>query len=270
MKKGLISATAAFLLLGSSALWAKSLASVDGMEIGEKDVAIMLRAMPGVSYEQLPDEAKKQVLDQAIERKLLAKAAEKEGIQNSKEFKAALEEAKEELTLEVWMRQQMESVKVSEGELRKFYDENKEKFLQPEVIKARHILVKEEKEAKSIITELAKAKNLAETFGELAKAKSIDPAAQSGGDLGWFSKEQMVPEFANAAFALEKGAYSKAPVKTQFGYHVILVEDKKSQSVLAYDEVKAQIEQNLRLQKFREKVTGVAKKLREKAKIIIK
>lgn len=271
MRKSLISSVAAILLLSGLSLSAKTLASVDGDEITDKDISVMLRAMPGVSYDQLPEDMQKKVLEQAIERKLLAKQAKSEGIQNSKEFKDALEDAKEDLTLEVWMRQQMNNAKVSEGDMRKFYDENKEKFVQPELVKAKHILVQNEKEAKEVIAEIGKAgAKASEKFSELAKSKSIDPAGQNGGELGWFSKDQMVPEFANAAFALQKGNYSKTPVKTQFGYHVIYAEDKKAQAVLPYEDVKPQIEQNLKIQKFRDSVSSTAKKLREKAQVTFK
>ncbi len=270
MSKLFSSAVLAVLLFGAGAS-AKTLAIVDGEEVGDKDIAMVLRGSPGVSYEQLPQEVQKQVLSQAIERKLLAKQAKKEGIQNDKAFKEALEESKEDLMLEVWMRKQIDSLKVAEGDIRAFYNENKERFTQPETVSAKHILVESEKEAKAIIAELGKAgAKLGEKFSELAKSKSKDPGAASGGDLGWFSKEQMVPEFANAAFALKKGTYTKTPVKTQFGYHVILVDDKKPQGVLSFEEVKPQIEQNLRLQKFREHVSEIAKKLRDKAQVTFK
>lgn len=271
MKKSLISSVAAMLLVSGISLSAKTFATVDGEEVNDADIAILLRAMPGATYEQLPEDIQKRVVEQAVERKLLIKQAKSEGIQNSSEFKSALEDAKEDLTLEVWMRQQMNNTKVSEGDVRGFYDQNKEKFVQPESVRARHILVDSEKEAKDIIAELGKAgAKASDKFSELAKSKSKDPGAQNGGDLGYFSKEQMVPEFATAAFGLNKGSYTKTPVKTQFGYHVIFSDDKKAQSVLPFEDVKQTIEQNLKIQKFRDSVSTTAKKLREKAQVTIK
>ncbi|MDY4426441.1 MAG: SurA N-terminal domain-containing protein, partial [Helicobacter sp.] len=116
MKKILLSSAIAFSLLqGVSS--AETFAKVNGDEITEKDIAALMRAMPGVSFAQLPQEAKDQVVNQAIERKLLIAQAKKEGIEKSKEFKNALESVKEDLALEVWMRQEMEKVKVSSSEI---------------------------------------------------------------------------------------------------------------------------------------------------------
>src|SRR5690606_21794865 len=106
-----------------------------------------------------------------------------------------------------------------------------------EEVNARHILVKTEDEAKAIISELDAGKD----FAELAKAKSEDSNKSDGGDLGWFTKGRMVPEFEEAAFALEKGAYTKAPVKSQFGYHVIKLEDRRDVQPPAFEQVEPQI-----------------------------
>ena len=104
---------------------------------------------------------------------------------------------------------------------------------------------------------------------ELAKSKSKDGSAQNGGDVGWIARGQVVPEFADAAFKLNKGQYTQTPVKTQFGYHVIYVEDKKPTTTLALKDVKGQIEQNLRLMKFQENVKKEGQELRKKAKVEI-
>ena len=121
MKKILLSSAIAFSLL-QGVSFAETFAKVNGDEITEKDIAALMRAMPGVSFAQLPQEAKDQVVNQAIERKLLIAQAKKEGIEKSKEFKNALESVKEDLALEVWMRQEMEKVKVSSSEIEKFYN----------------------------------------------------------------------------------------------------------------------------------------------------
>ncbi|TLD85229.1 peptidylprolyl isomerase [Helicobacter sp. MIT 11-5569] len=267
MKKILVSSVVAFALL-QGVSFAKTYAKVDGSEVTDRDVAALMRAMPGVAFEQLPQDVKNQIINQAIERKLLIAQAKKEKVQNSKEFKEALANMEEDLMLEVWMRKQMEKVKVSDSEITKFYNENKEKFAQPEMIKVRHILVSSENEAKAVINELKKAgKDLTNKFAALAQEKSKDGAAKNGGDLGYIGKNQVVPEFANAAFKLKKGAYTTTPVKTQFGYHVILVEDKKPAGTLALKDIKGQIEQNLKLKKFQEEVKKEGEELRKKAKI---
>ena len=127
-----------------------------------------------------------------------------------------------------------------------------------------------ETEAKNIISDGKRAsKNSLVKLEELAKSKSKDGSAQNGGDVGWIARGQVVPEFADAAFKLNKGQYTQTPVKTQFGYHVIYVEDKKPTTTLALKDVKGQIEQNLRLMKFQENVKKEGQELRKKAKVEI-
>ncbi|CAM2798442.1 peptidyl-prolyl cis-trans isomerase [Helicobacter burdigaliensis] len=270
MKKIILGSMVAFALM-QGVSYAKTFAKVNGEEITEKDIGILMRGMPGVSYEQLPQEAKTQIINQAIERRLLIKQAKKEKIENSKEYKEALALVQDDLALEIWMGKQMSEVKVSDSEIKDFYNKNKKEFLQPEAVKVSHILVKSEAEAKSIIAELKKSgKDLPNKFAQLAKEKSQDPTAQNGGSLGWLVKAQkMVPEFTNAAFKLKKGEYTKAPVKTDFGYHIIYAEDKRSERTLTLDESKARIEQVLKVQKFKDSVQKEGQDLRKSAKIEI-
>lgn len=268
MKKSLI--TAALLCSMSGVLFAKTLATVNGKAITEKDVDMILGAMPGLSFEVLPEDAKKKVIDQAIERSLLIDLAKKEGIEKSKEYQDALKELKDDLALKVWMKQEFDKIKISDAEKKEFYEKNKERFKQPEMVKASHILVKDEVEAKAVIEELSKVdKNrLKESFAKLANEKSLDKKAnENGGSLDWFDEKMMVPEFSKAAFSMEKGTISKEPVKTQFGYHVIYLEDKKPASVVPFEQVSKSIEQNLKMEKFRENTSKKAQELREKAKI---
>jgi len=119
----------------------------------------------------------------------------------------------------------------------KVYDEAVKQMVNEEEVHARHILVPTEDEAKAVLAELKKGAD----FAALAKEKSKDPGAAEGGDLGFFTKEQMVPEFAEVAFKLDKGQISD-PVKTQFGWHIIKVEDKRTKPTPAFEQVKAQID----------------------------
>nr|MCH9812878.1 peptidylprolyl isomerase [Campylobacterota bacterium] len=160
--------------------------------------------------------------------------------------------------------------KVKDADLKDFYKKNTSMFKKPETAKAKHILLANEADAKAVIKDLKGAKNINKKFVELAKAKSTGPSGPSGGDLGWFDKKRMVKEFSDAAFALKKGSYTKKPVKTQFGYHVILLEDKKPAGNVSFEEAKPSIEQSLKVQKFQEKMKAVSKKLKEKADISIK
>jgi peptidyl-prolyl cis-trans isomerase C len=127
---------------------------------------------------------------------------------------------------------------VTDQAMHQVYDEAVKQMASAQEVRARHILVPSEAEAKAVLTEIQKGTD----FAELAKQKSKDPgAAAQGGDLGYFTKDQMVPEFAEVAFKLDKGQVSE-PVKTQFGWHVIKVEDKRSKPVPEFDKVKDQVE----------------------------
>ncbi len=142
--------------------------------------------------------------------------------------------------------------------------------MQKASVHARHILVKEEKEAQEIIDTLKplKDKALKEKFIELAKAKSTGPSGPKGGDLGSFSKGQMVPEFSTAVWALQIGQITTKPVKTQFGYHVIYLEGKAEAKPTSYAQVKEKIIISLKQKQFSAKIAEMAKELKSKAKII--
>lgn len=270
MKKFLISLSLAGILISSA--YAKVYATVDGEDITEKDMLFLKQAMPNVDFDTLPKEMQDKAVEQAIERKLLTKEAKKENLENTKEFKEALNDFKDTMVLELWMRKQIDNIKVSDSEVKKFYNENKDKLIVPESATARHILVDTQKEAQDIIKELNKvpANKAEEKFIELAKTKSKDPSAANGGDLGTFSKDKMVPSFSNAAFALKPGTYTKTPVKTDFGYHVIFLDSITPQGVINYNEAKPRLEQELQLMKFREVVAKKAQDLRKKAKVVLK
>lgn len=134
---------------------------------------------------------------------------------------------------------------------------------------ARHILVKTEAEAEAIIKEFNSLSGdaLKEKFIELAKTKSTGPSGPKGGDLGFFVSGQMVPEFNEAVFKLEVGTATKKPVKTQFGYHVIYLEEKQPAAIRKFDEVKSIIDQRLKLEKFKVAVKAKMQELEKKAKI---
>ena len=133
------------------------------------------------------------------------------------------------------------NITVTDEEMKKFYDENKEEYLEPEEVRAAHILVKTEDEAKEIIGKL----NDGGDFAQLAKEHGLDGTKDRGGDLGFFTREDMVPEFSEAAFALEEGAYTKEPVKSQFGFHVIRLDERKAAKQSSFDEVKPQLRQEI-------------------------
>ncbi|MFK2823609.1 peptidylprolyl isomerase [Arcobacter sp. YIC-80] len=268
MKK-IISSVVATLVLSTGLSAADYYATVDGEKITKTDVAMVLQD-PRMQFEALPKKAQEQVLTQIINKKLLAKKAMKEGIEKDKQFKDALERMKSDLAFQVWQQNQLRAMKISESEQKKFYNENKSKFKTPATLKARHILVKTEKEAKDLIKQLDKASKKEVKFIELAKTKSQGPSGKDGGNLGEFNAQQMVPEFAKAAQSLKKNTYSKTPVKTQFGYHIIYLNDKKASKSLSFNEVKGNISRMLLQNKYNKKVKDITDELRKKAKIVIK
>jgi len=244
----------------------KVYATVNGMNVTQKDVAALLRGQ-NVEFESLQKEQQRQILDNLIEQKLLADMAYKSKISKSTEYKEELERLKKSLAFQMWLRDFSQNVKIDDKEVKKFYDENKAKFKTPDQLKASHILVKTEQEAKDIIKKLSSAKKLKDEFTALAKEKSVGPSGANGGELGWFTKEKMVPEFSTAAQKLAVGTITKAPVKTNYGYHIIYLDDKKASAVLEYDKVKDRLKQDLIQQKFAKEAKDEAVKLKKKAKI---
>ncbi len=255
-------------LIVSSLNAGEILATVNGNAITKSDIDYTLK-QTGMSFDKLSPEQQKQLVDRLIERELLIDVAKKNNIENDKEYKKALENFKKDLMIKVWMDKVYKRTLVSDSEANKFYQDNKDKFKQPEMVHARHILVKSEEEAKKIIDELKKYKGeeLKKKFIELAKAKSTGPSGKNGGDLGFFSKGQMVKPFEDAVFAMKKGEVSSKPVKTQFGYHVIYLEDKKEAGVTPFEKVKDKIINQLRQDRFRKAIDAALKKAKEAAKI---
>jgi len=266
-------------LLTSSLASALTLATVNGVKITGKDVdSALMNATQGRFNQVSMDkqaQLRKQMLEQLIAKELVFEDAKKTGVLKSQDFKTEFKKVqgriKRELAIQVWQKKLLDKVKVSTAEMKKYYDDNKEEFVQKESVHARHILVKTEDEAKSIIKELKglKGSALKNKFIELAKAKSTGPSGPKGGDLGYFSQGQMVPEFNDKAFSMDVGTVTTKPVKTQFGYHVIYVEDKKAKTTRTFTEVKAFIEQRLKMEEFKSVMKKKMKALKDKSKIVV-
>ncbi len=274
--KAIIKITASIIAASSLSL-AATLATVDGTKITDEDVTNALMQATQGRLAQLPaqkqEQLKKQFLDELVMKQLIYKDAKKEGITNSKEYKEQLqkiiESIKKDLAIKLWQKKLFEGIKISDKELKEYYNKNKQEFMQKEAVHARHILVKSEEEAKKIIQQLKglKGEALKQKFIELAKEKSTGPSGPKGGDLGYFSKGQMVPAFEKAAFETPVGHITTEPIKTQFGYHIIYVEDKKQAVTKPFDEVKPYIEQRLKMEKFREVMQKRLQELKSKAKV---
>jgi peptidyl-prolyl cis-trans isomerase C len=233
------------------------LAKVNGQEIRQSDLAIAEEEL-GPSLQQMdPATRKDNLVAFLIDMKIVAKAAEDKKVDNTDEFKKRLAFTRSRLL--------MDSLLASEGKaatnddaMKKVYEDASKQITGEQEVHARHILVETEDDAKAIKAELDKGAD----FAELAKKKSKDPGASDGGDLGFFTKEQMVPEFSAVAFSLEPGKISN-PVKSQFGWHIIKVEEKRNRTAPPFDQVKSQIETYV----TRKAQADYVAKLREAAKI---
>ncbi len=205
------------------------------------------------------DEGKKELLDEIIKEELLFQEAEKQGLHKDKEYMNKVDEFRRMTLVSNLLKREIEDKTIlSEEDLKNFYDKHPDEFNQGIQVKAKHILVDTEEEAKEIQEKLQKGGD----FTELAKAHSKDKgSAVNGGDLGFFTKGRMVPEFEHAAFNLKPGELSD-PVKTQFGYHLIQVTEKKEGTQRAFEEVKASIERRLKMERQRETFDAYIEKLK--------
>jgi peptidyl-prolyl cis-trans isomerase C len=212
------------------------LAKVNGAEIRASDVALAEEEL-GPSLAQMDPATKKEnVLSFLIDMKIVSKEAEDKKIADRDDFKTRLAFARNRLLMDNLLAVEGKAATTDEN-MKKVYEEAAKQISGEQEVHARHILVETEDQAKKIEADLKKGAD----FAELAKKESKDPGASDGGDLGFFTKDQMVPEFSAAAFALEPGKISD-PVKTQFGWHVIKVEEKRTRKAPDFEQVKPQIE----------------------------
>jgi parvulin-like peptidyl-prolyl isomerase len=265
------------LLLSASSASAAVLATVNGDEITSDEVNKVLMEGTQGRFDSLPadkqNELRQRIIEGMIAQELVYDDAKKMGVLESKEYKqeldALVDRLKIQLAAKVWEQQQFEAIKVDAKEVRAYFDANPDEFIDKEKIHARHILVKTEAEANAIIKSMKSfsGDRLKNEFISQAKSKSTGPSAAKGGDLGYFPRGQMVPSFNDAAFSMKEGSISSTPVQSQFGYHVIYVEDKKAAKKLGFDDVKNFIEQRLKMDKFKATMEKKMSSLREKAKI---
>jgi len=254
-------------LLSSS----ETLAIVNGQEINKKDVnEFVVKSVPGATFMTLTEEQKKSVVNQMIERKLFLEDAKNLNIENRPDYQDALRKLQENLMLDYWMKLKVEEIEVSENQAKAYYLNSSHKFLKPASVKVRHILLATEDEALKLIRELLVSPMLREKFITLAHSKSIGPSSVNGGELDWFVYEQMVPEFSEAAFSLKVGSITKKAVQTQFGYHIIYLEDKKEEGSIPYENVREDIIKSIRMSKFKTKLDKLGKMLKKTANIIVK
>lgn len=230
------------ILKSSSAQVAK----VGDAVITQDDVAKEIKRLP----EQIQSifsgpEGTARFVDELVKKELLYQEAKKKGIESNPDYQAKLEEFKKITLISTMLEKEIEDkTKLTDKDVKAYYDEHRDEFIANNSVKASHILVKSEEEAKAIIARIKQGEN----FAKLAKEKSIDQgSAKNGGDLGSFSRGQMVPEFENAAFKLKAGELG-GPIKTQYGYHIIKVTEKKAGQPVEFEKVKGMLMQKLTAQ----------------------
>ncbi|MGN6388788.1 MAG: peptidylprolyl isomerase [Burkholderiaceae bacterium] len=248
-----------FALLAAVALpvLAQNLAVVNGKPIPSSRVDVMVKQLSAQGQPDSP-ELRKMIKDELINREILVQEADKRGLTNTPEVKNQVDIARQSIVIRALIGDYLKKNPVTDAEIQAEYDRFKAQAGDKEY-HARHILVPTEEEAKAII---AKLKNGAK-FEDLAKQSKDPGSAANGGDLDWASPASFVKPFADALTSLKKGEITQEPVKTQFGYHVIQLEDTRPAKVPTLDEVKPQIVQNLQ----QKKLQAFQDELRKKAKI---
>jgi peptidyl-prolyl cis-trans isomerase C len=257
MKKVILTALAAAAIGIALPAAAQNVAIVNGKPVPKERVD-MLQAQLAKAGRQVSPEMQGQLKDEVITREIFMQEAQKRGLDASDDYKAQIELARQTILIRELFADYQKKNPVTDAEIKAEYD----KFAAAnggKEFKARHILVEKEDEAKKIIADLKKGSK----FEDLAKKMSKDPGSgQNGGDLDWANPSSYVPEFAEAMIKLKKGETTPAPVKSQFGWHVIRVDDIRDAQLPKFDEVKPQIAQQLQQQKlaqFQESLRKAAK-----------
>ena len=227
----------------------KILAKVGALTVSEKEVEDFLAELGQRGQGYNNPEGRHAILEQIISSKLLLLDARHNLLETEPEFKAELAKLRENLLINYAGNKVIAAVKVSDEDVKKYYDENLDKFQQGETVNADHILVESEEKALEI---LAKIENGEMAFGDAAREYSTCPSGQRGGNLGDFGRGQMVPEFDKAVFELEEGEITKAPVQTQFGYHLIKLNSRSEASVMPFEQIASQLSEMVLNEKRRE------------------
>ena len=233
------------------------IARVNGVDIKQSDLALAEEDVGADMQAASPEAKREHLISYLADIIMVTQAADKKNLADNPDFKRRLAFLRSKLLMGYELQQEAKTALTDEA-LKQTYDEAVKSMSGQEEVRARHILVEGEDEAKAIIEQLKGGAD----FAKLAKEKSKDPGAAEGGDLGYFTKDQMVPEFADVAFKMYPGQLSN-PVKTQFGWHVIKVEDKRTKQPPEFEKVKDQIEAYL----ARKAQSDFIAKLRQSAKV---
>jgi peptidyl-prolyl cis-trans isomerase C len=229
-------------------------ARVNGKELHRSEVDAVRRTLAAQGQQMSPET----VIDQMVSGMLITDAGRKANLADDPEVKQKTLQYEDRVIQQVYISRTVESA-TTDARLHEQYDKFIKERPANEEVSARHILVASEDEAKAIIVDLDKGAD----FAAVAKAKSTDPAKDNGGDLGYFTRGTMVPEFADAAFKLGKGEYTKTPVHTQFGWHVILLEDRRAAAPPSFEDSKTELAKEV----AHEVILAKVKELKDGAKV---
>ncbi|MCT1795575.1 peptidylprolyl isomerase [Helcococcus kunzii] len=232
---------------------------VNGKEITEKDVNEFIKQLGQDGMRFNSEVGKKQLAQELLNQELLLLSAKEDKLDETEEFNKELEFVKEQILKQLAMKKLISEVKVSDEEVKDFYENNKEQFKEVYSFKAHHILTDDEEKAKELKSKI----DAGENFEDLAKDNSTCPSSQRGGDLGEFQSGQMVPEFENALMEMENGEISN-PVKSQFGYHIIRLDDKKLVKENNFETFKDELKHGMLHQKQQEVYLSKVIELKEK------
>ncbi|MBG6177760.1 peptidyl-prolyl cis-trans isomerase C [Labrenzia sp. EL_208] len=241
------------MTLGSASLSAAEpgdvVARVGDAEITEADIAFAAQDLGQQLQRFPPNQWRAILLDVVVDMELLAQAARQDGLDQDPDFKNQLEFLELQALRNAYISQKIDSL-ITDEALKAAYEAEFKDFEGPEEVNARHILVSDKAEAEALIKELDGGAD----FVELAKEKSTGPSGPNGGDLGYFGKGQMVKPFEDVVFTLEPGEYTKEPVETQFGWHVIKLENKRRQEKPAFETVAGDLRQRLIREQYEAKM----------------
>lgn len=253
------STLATLIAIGSTSALAQNAVQVNGQGVSSDmlDVAAKQEAAR-MGLPEPTKELRDKVRTELVEQEILKQEAMKKGLQNTKEVKTRIQLMNQQILVGALQKDFLTSNKPNEADLKKTYDDLI-KVMSGTEYQVSHILVKTEDEAKAVIGKLDKG----EKFADLAKSTSQDASAQDGGSLGWATPAVFVPEFGAEMSKLKKGEYSKTPVKTQFGYHIVMVQDSREATPPKFEEVRGQLAQQAMIEKW----NAYLEKLKSSAKV---
>ncbi len=243
----------------------KVVAKVNGMDITNKDVDARLAQIPP-QYRSVyaSEQGRKKFVEQMIQERLIYLQALKEKYDTNGQVLEQLEKAKQNIMVRRFINDTFSKIKADEADMKAYYETHAAEFTIPPKIWAKHILCKTEDEAKAAFERVKKG----EAFEAVAKDVSTCPSSKKGGDLGWFGRDKMVPEFAQKAFSMEKDDVSE-PVKTQFGYHIIKVYGKKEAGTKSFEDAKADLKRKLTTKKQQQQMDEMIDKLKTEYSVTI-